>query len=69
MHDTVVICEPTYNERPAECVIAHDLVPPVQLAREAAEQRDQHGHRREDLQRVAAEVVVRPHEGIDHEED
>jgi hypothetical protein len=69
VHYTVVICEPTYNERPAECVIAHDLVPPVQLAREAAEQRDQHGHRREHLQRIAAEILVRSHESIDHEED
>ena len=69
MHYTVVICEPTYNERPAECVIAHDLVPPVQLAREAAEQRDQHGHRREHFQRIAAEILVRPNEGVDHEED
>jgi len=59
----------TYNERPAEGVITHDLVPPVQLARIATEQRDQHGHRREDLQRIAAEIVVRPDEGVDHEED
>jgi hypothetical protein len=59
----------TYNERPAECVIAYDLVPPVQLAREAAEERNQHGHRSQDLKGVTTEVLVRPHEGVDHEED
>jgi hypothetical protein len=69
VHDTVVICKPTYNERPAECSVAHDFFLWVQLAREAAEQRDQHGHRREHLQRIAAEILVRSHESIDHEED
>ena len=59
----------TYNERPAECSIAHDLFLRVQLAGEPAEQRDQHRHRREHFQRVAAEILVRPHESVDHEED
>jgi hypothetical protein len=69
VHNTVVICKPTYNERPAECSIAHDLFLRVQLACEAAEQRDQHGHRCEHLQRIAAKILVRSHESIDHEED
>jgi hypothetical protein len=69
VHDTVVICKPTYNERPAECSVAHDFFLWVQLAGEAAEQRDQHGHRREHLQRIAAKILVRSHESIDHEED
>ena len=69
VHDTVMACKPTYNERPAECSVAHDLFLRVQLAGEAAEQRDQHGHRREHLQRIAAEILVWPHESIDHEED
>ena len=64
-----MICKPTYDERPAECSVAHDIFLRVQLAGEAAEQRDQHGHRREHLQRIAAEILVRSHESIDHEED
>ena len=64
-----MVCKPTYDERPAECSVAHELFLRVQLAREAAEQRDQHGHRRQDLQRIAAEILVRPHESVDHKED
>ena len=69
VHDPVMVCKPTYDERPAECSVAHELFLRVQLAGEAAEQRDQHGHRRQDLQRIAAEILVRPHESVDHEED
>ena len=69
VHESVMACKPTYNERPSERRVAHNLFLRVQLASKAAEQRDQHGHRREHLQRIAAEVLVRPHESVDHEED
>ena len=69
VHDAVTACKPTYNERPAQGRVAHHLFLRVQLAGEAAEQCDQHRHRCEHLQRIAAKVLVRPHESVDHEED
>jgi hypothetical protein len=68
MHRRKVIAR-THDQRPAKRVVAHYLFSPVELACKTAEECDQHGHRRQDLQGIAPKVVVRPDKGVYYEKD